>query len=204
MSERAVAPAGAQMRILDERACARLLEWLLRGGEAPQEASPDLRWALAHLDDGVTWGRFDAAEGRWRLGSEIKPTVSPPVRRERLQQLRLFGPAAEILVWRDGERFCGRILADNPNGADLDKVLRPYTESRILLGDHVVEQLPGDFTHVGDRAGLQQVLPLAVTNDDLQHRRARLQVRHYWEQDAESGAVRIRATRLVDVFIEGE
>jgi CRISPR-associated protein (TIGR03984 family) len=150
----------------------------------------------------VTWGRYELEQGRWRLSSEVRPELSPKISHGRLQQLRLFGPSAEVLIWRDGDGLRGRLLVEDGGSGGCHEALRPTEESRILLGDYVVEKLPDEFTHVGDRAGLQHVLPLAVTNEELQRRQARLKVRHYWEEDPETGAVRIAATRLVAVLIE--
>lgn len=201
-SERERALAGAELETLDSAKCERALAWLLGEESQPPELPGGLKWALAHCDDGVTWGRWDAAEGRWLLASGVKPDVSPRPARGRLQQLRLFGPEAEVFIWRDGEELLGRVLKD-ADALPAEDPLRPSKENRILLGDHVLESLPNGFTHVGDRAGQHQVLPLAVGDEQLQTRRARLSVRHYWQQDPESGAVRVAATRLVDVFIEG-
>jgi CRISPR-associated protein (TIGR03984 family) len=195
--------AGARIEALDHAACERLIEWLQSGGAAPEGECGNVRWALAHCDDGVTWGRYEPQQKRWQLSTHVKPELSPPVRRGWLQQLRLFGPSAEVLIWRDGDSLCGRLLADEGHSGGYEEALRPSEESRILLGDYVMEKLPHDFTHVGDRAGLQQVLPLAVSNEQLRERRARLKVRHYWQEDPETGAVRLAATRLVDVRIEG-
>lgn len=193
--------AGCVLRSLDGEACERHLAWLL--GEADPPASAEakgLRWALAHCDDGVTWGRYDVAENVWRLGNQAAPDVSPPVRREALQELRLFGEAGEVLIWRTDCGLRGRELLDAGRGADRSgesDSLRPSDESRILRGDHVVEQREHGFSHIGDRAGAEQVLPRAVTTEQLQARQVQLAVRHYYESDVHTGAVRIAATRLV-------
>ncbi|MGC8794096.1 MAG: type III-D CRISPR-associated protein Csx19 [Bryobacteraceae bacterium] len=202
MSDATRSLAGASFQALDRDACERLLKWLRGEGSAPERTPEDLRWALAHSDDGVTWGRYERDRSRWLLSSQAAPRLSPSVRRDWLQQLRLFGPSAEVLMWRDGDALRGRVMRDD--GRAIVEALRPSEESRILVGEYVVGELPDGFTHVGDRAGLQQVLPLAVTKEDLQRRQARLKVRHYWQEDPETGAVRIAATRLVDVFIEGK
>jgi CRISPR-associated protein (TIGR03984 family) len=202
MSEAKRELAGARMEALTPAKCEQVLEWLLNGGPAPEGLPEDLRWALAHCNDGVTWGRYEAQDKRWQLSSGVKPELSPPVRRDWLQQLRLFGPSAEVLIWRDGGSLSGRLLVDDGESGGHSEALRPSDEAWILLGDYVMEKLPQDFTQVGDRAGLRQVLPLAVSTEQLQRRHARLKVRHYWEEDPETGAVRIAATRLVDVLIE--
>ncbi len=202
--------AGAVIEPLDAETCERYLARLL--GEAGQGAAgapagaPRFTWALAHCDDGVTWGRHHSDAGIWRLGSQAVPQVSPPIRRRSLQQLRIFGEAGEVLIWSDDGGFRGRLLreTDPPAGrSDEADPLRPYDESRILRGDHILTLCDHAFTHVADVAGTEQVLPLVVSRDDLRARRVRLSVSHYWQQDAGSGAVRVAASRLGQLGRQG-
>ena len=80
--------------------------WLAR--EASQHRLSTL---LAHADDGVIWGRVD--KGVLQTSHSAFPQVSPPLRALTLQQARLFGPDAELLVWRDGEgNWQARLLRD--------------------------------------------------------------------------------------------
>ena len=197
-----LALTGCHLEALDAAECARHLAWLLGEKEATEpERATGLVWALAHCDDGVTWGRYNAAAKVWRLGNQVAPEVSPPIRPETLQELRLFGETSEVLIWRIDAALRGRILRETDPPADRSdrsNPLRPSPdETRILHGDHVVAQCEHDFSHIGDRTGAEQVLPFAVTDEHLRITRVRLQVRHYYESDAETGAVRIAATRLV-------
>jgi len=58
----------------------------------------NLRYLLAHADDGVIWGRIDNSELHTSHG--IAP-ASPSLHPSTLQQARLFSPAGELLLWRD-------------------------------------------------------------------------------------------------------
>ncbi len=193
--------AGCDLASLDSSTCERYVSWLLgeENAAAPEEAS-GLVWALAHCDDGVTWGRYDAVARAWRLGEHVAPEVSPPVRSETLQELRLFGEGGEVLIWRTDAGLWGRVLRETDPVADRDdeaNPLRPSNESRILRGGRVIAQCDNDFTHVGDGTGAEQVLPLAASEEQLRAAQVRLEVRHYYEEHAKTGAVRIAATRLV-------
>jgi len=207
VAEASPALAGCDLSTLDSTACRRYLAWLLgeTGAGEPEEVR-GLVWALAHCDAGVTWGRHDTSAKVWRLGNQAVPDVSPPIRPEALQELRLFGEAGEVLIWRTDAGLRGRMLLDSAPGAarsnDADS-LRPSDESRILRGDHVVQKCEHGFSHVGDRTGAEQVLPLEVTKEQLQAAQVRLEVRHYYESDADTGAVRIAATRLVTLTAGG-
>lgn len=193
--------------MLDAETCASYLVWLL--GE-PQTAAPDettgLAWALAHCDDGVTWGRYDEDEHTWYFGNQAYPvpnqSPAPQIRRDRLQELRIFGDLGEVLIWKTTDGFRGRFLHELDPPADREDTndpLRPSDEERILLGNRIIAVCAFGFTHVCDGAGKEQVVPLSVTNEVLQTRQMCLSVRHYYEMDTGTGAVRIAVTRLVNL-----
>ncbi len=198
--------AGYVIEPLDAAACDRFLGWLLGepGSDSPGGAT-GLAWALAHCDDGVTWGRFDPESKTWRLGHQVVPAVSPPIRRETLQELRVFGESHEVLIWRTELGLRGRLLRETDpaaDRADTSDPLRPTDESRILRGDRVRAVCEHRFTHVADRAGAEQIVPVEVTDDELRARRLRLAVSHYYERDPENGAVRIAVSRLVKLMVK--
>jgi len=199
-AEAPCALAGCDLTPLDSPTCERYVTWLLgeENAAAPEEAS-GLVWALAHCDAGVPWGRSDAAASAWRLGNREVPEVSPPVRPETLQELRLFGERSEALIWRTEAGLQGRVLGETDPAADRDDEadpLRPSDEPRILRGGLVLAQCERGFTHIGDGTGAEQVLPLTASDEQLRAAQVRLDVRHYYEAD-ETGAIRIAATRLV-------
>ncbi len=193
---------GCTLTPLDHQVCSELVKWLL-GGMAPENAE-GLKWALAHCDDGVTWGRWEARDNRWVTGDDkIRQDISPKIRLAALQELRLFGPTREILIWRRDGGLFGRILDDGtkPDGPD---PLRPRDESILVRGHKVLEQGENGFTLITDGTGSCQVIPLAIGRNEGKGRvaRARLDVRHFWRQDPASGAVRVAATRLVTLRTE--
>lgn len=200
MTRTSHAPAGCNLSLLDDTACQQRLAWLLGEGEnlIPEETS-GLKWALAHCDDGVTWGRYEAEV--WHFGNQVAPEVSPSIRPKSLLELRLFGEEVEVLIWRTDAGFRGRILREDASASstDTNDFLRPTDEPRILRGIQVIASLNHNFTHVRDQTGAEQVVPLAVTTEQLRSGRVRLVVRHFYEADATTGAVRIAASRLVTI-----
>lgn len=196
-------PAGCVIQPIN---AAAYLSWLL--GEQSETIPKDtvgLVWALAHCDDGVTWGRRSGPGApSWNFGNQFFPDVSPAIRRERLQELRIFGTDAEILIWRTDSGLRGRMLRENdpPAGRNLSDPLRPSDESRIVRGDRLIGTSESGFSRITDRTGAEQVIPIEVSDQQLQKRSVRLCVKHYYNQDGESGAVRIVATRLVKLTAE--
>ena len=193
---------GGKITPIDRVACEQVVAWV-RGenDSAPEDLGARFTWVLAHSDDGVTWGRFDEQAGRWRLGHEAAPGVSPPIRLEALQELRVFGTGGELLIWRADDGLRGRLLEDNEADGTADDTdpLRPSDEYRIVRGDRVVCSFDAGFTKVADATGAEQVLPLALDEAQLRRHAVRLNVRHYWTQDSEDGTVRIAVTRLVEL-----
>lgn len=169
------------------------VDWILGTGAAPR-AVTEPTWLLAHCDAGVTWGRLDG--GRWRLGSDAFPDLCPRPAEAAIQQLRIFWRATEVLIWRSEEGLRGRVLRDGPPAADGDPA-RPDDQERLLLARHSLEHRDG-FTRVGNGTGAEQALPLVVAGDPPSPW-PRLVVRHYFARDTETGAVRVTATRLVEV-----
>lgn len=182
------------IRPLEDADCRRYLDWLTGSGDKPDGAD-GVAWALAHLDDGVTWARLERETGAWASGHDVDPDVSPAIRAETLQELRLFGADREVLVWRTPAGLRGREVTES--ASNQEAVPTPFDERRVLRGNQVRKVFEQGFTCVADGAGAQQVLPMRVTDQQLRSQNVRLVVRHYFERDDQSGAVRVALTRLV-------
>lgn len=161
----------------------------------------DPRYLLAHADDGVIWGRVEG--NRLVLSGEVFKAVSPPLRAVTLQQARLFGPRAELLLWRDEEGWRARLVEDG-NG----RPARYYDEAQVLWGNNRQPESSTEFTLVADgEMGHRHAVPLAVTGAQFSrsehpYRPLRLTVRHYLTQDDESGLLTVRLSRLTHLYAE--
>jgi len=212
-----VAPeiAGCTIMLLDPSACEQYLGWLVsdEAQSVPDNAGAlDLAWVLAHSESGVTWGRYDGEENRWRLGDEVAPDeISPSLRRDTLLEVRVFGEGGEVLIWRSGSELRGRVLADDIQGqagsGDEPDPLKPSCEYRLLRCRHLKRALDHGFGHMATGTGAEQVIPLIVSggsrNPVQEQDWPRLGVRHYYERDRETGAVRVVATRLAKLIAGG-
>lgn len=163
-----------------------------------QVAADDI--LLAHADDGVIWGRV--VNGALVTAYEAAGTNAgvrqycTELRVETLQQARLFSAERELLVWRDDanpQQWHAVRLIDNPNHPNLHQ-----NDFYLLWGtgsQDAQRQLAQSFTLMVDgEQGLRHVVPLQPVSDK-QH--ARLAVRHYWEENDETGFTRIVASRLI-------
>lgn len=186
--------AGCDIRMLTSDDCARWLSWVLKGTAAPENIGAPA-WLLGFCEDGVTWGRFD---GQWKLGSEVFPDLCPTPSSRTLLELRLFWRSGEVLMWRTDEGLRGRLLVDAALPGDA-QFLHPDDEERPLLGEREDERRDG-FVRVRDRTGAEQALPIFDPSGSLPRR---LKIRHYFEQDELTGAVRVAASRLVELLPEG-
>lgn len=153
----------------------------------------ELRYLLAHADDGVIWGRVDGDGLHTSHG--IVPT-SPPLRASTLQQARLFGPAGELLLWREDDGWRARVVTDAP-GNDADII----DEDQILWGD-TGKPTEGGFTLLREGAqGMRHAVPTVVTDEQLKHHQLRLRVRHYITEN-DDGEASITLSRLVQLLPE--
>ena len=176
-----------------------MMEWL-----TSRAAEIKAQWVLAFADDGVIWGRFDG-DGGLRLSSDIAPLVSPQLRQETLQELRLFGEEAELLLWRDGRgNWRARVLRDT-GATEPDNVeCWRFDEDQILWGTDGELLGSSGFTLMTDgEQGMQHVVPLKAQGKwSVDSRPLRLTVRHYVETD-KNGMARVVASRLVKIHSEG-
>lgn len=177
-------------RLTPPRESGDLIEWI------ETHLTPSRPWLLAHADDGVIWGRC-GADGRLITSHEVAPAISPPLHWLTLQQAFIFGPESEARLRRVGDAFHAALLTDPADYMD---------ESHILWGTIVVNSLPKGFTHVREarQQGLDHVVPVEVTGDQLRARLLRLRVRHFIARDADTGAARISGSRLISIDTRGE
>jgi CRISPR-associated protein (TIGR03984 family) len=194
---------GAELQPFGPEDCRPYLAWAAGEAAAPPGGSR-YHWLLAHSDGGVTWGVN--RDGRWALSIGRFPGVSPPTAAVAfgagLQQLRLFSPLQELLIWRTDDGPLGRLLTDTAPVADA--LFRPLDGEQVLIGDRLLAEPVDGFALVGDAAGSRHAVPLpGLTHqsfrdgEDNPYWPLRLRLRHYLEQDAETGALRIAAARLV-------
>jgi len=185
---------------LSHTACGKLLDAIVARDPSADAPGP---WLLAHTDHGVIWGHRPGGTGAWRFAGDAFPGDTSPLDPATVQQVRVFGPDTEVLLWRAGGRLHGRRLADG-SGIDPAGPAQPYREPRVLLADRVLGGPRDGFTLVGDAAGSRQVVPLACDPGWFNQGRwpLRLILRHYLEADEDTGMLRVAATRLVTLTHE--
>lgn len=176
---------GACITPIDAEQASGWLNWLSGIGPPPMETH-GVRFALAHSDSGVTWGYLDE-QHQWKLGAVVDPGLCPVPTAKSLHELRLFGITTEVLIWRCDSELQGRILADDGSSFDASAPLRPKNEGRRLRGE--CREVREGFKRYVDAGGAQHLAPASLKE---------FSVRHYFEQDHSTGAVRIAATRLAD------
>ena len=173
----------------------------LRSWIEEQASKHKLPYLLAHADDGVIWGRFDA--GKLKIASEVNDrrfNQFPALRLNTLQQCRIFGPAGEIFLWKRSGEFKARGLLEPEKAIGKENII---SEQQLLWGTHGVVQCDS-FTLLRDGAqGLKHAVPVAeglllAEDTKLAFNKPCLKVNHYIEYD-EDGLARISLSRLVDL-----
>jgi CRISPR-associated protein (TIGR03984 family) len=171
--------------------------------------SAERPFLLAHLDSGVVWGKWH--NGRLLTSYQVAQdaqkalNISPRLLGLTLHQAFIFGLGSEVRLFRNE---LGHWQAYHIEDNDADS----YMESQLLIGDEICHEFD-EFTHLRDKKqqGLDQIVPLKVTpavrrqlanknktnhNPYLPH----LEVRHFIEEDKDTGEARIFLSRLVRVY----
>ncbi|RMD60661.1 TIGR03984 family CRISPR-associated protein [Candidatus Parcubacteria bacterium] len=151
----------------------------------------NLRWLLVHADDGVIWGEL-RADGL-HLSSDAFNNISPPLRAVTLQQARLFGAQAEILLWKENTTWHGRLIQDEASETE-----DAFDEMHLLWGTDVEDRQDGFALLREGRQGLRHAPPLP----DNAQPPVRLRVRHYVAYDAD-GQAYIPYSRLTGIDVRG-
>jgi CRISPR-associated protein (TIGR03984 family) len=154
-----------------------------------KQAKPVL--LLAHTDDGVIWGIV--SDNKLALSSDVFPTVSPKLRPATLQQARLFGEHAELLIWREGAgklqaRWAEETAKDAVEPAP--RLYMEYFDESMLLWGTQAEHCNGFTLWTEGAQGLRHALPWPQTSQP-----PCLVVRHYLAPGEASA--RVALSRLV-------
>jgi CRISPR-associated protein (TIGR03984 family) len=162
------------------------LGWLQKNAK-----DKSLIYLLAHAEDGVIWGHFKG--GEFVTSGDVFSQCAE-LRLATLQQCRIFGENAEIMLWKVGKNWKARSIEDGHLSKD-DYI----PEAQILWGTQKEQEKSG-FTLVSDGSqGLKHAVPrTGITFKGKDSRPLRLQVRHYIDYD-ESGVARIYLSRLVNL-----
>lgn len=150
-----------------------------------------LTWLLVHCDDGVIWGKVDV-DGRLSTSHDAFPQVSPILRLPTIQQLRLFGEAAEVYLWNTQPGFKARLIED---GAVIQDPEKFYDETQWLYGTGG-RQASGFTLMTEGEESLEHAVPL----QGMGGFRAGLKVRHYIAYD-DQGQAYVPLSRLVQLCI---
>lgn len=163
-------------------------EWLEKQAEEYR-----LKFLLAHVEDGVIWGKFK--DGKL-LTADSQFVFLPKLRPFTLQQCRAFGETSEVMLWQTDDGFKARLIQDQKDTEFIE-------ENHILSGTQA-DKICSDFTLVSDGSqGLRHAVPLIdIKFDENQklYRPLRLRVHHYIDYD-DSGVARIDLSRLVNLTI---
>jgi len=170
-----------------------LRDWL--EGKAQQH---NLRYLLAHAEDGVIWGHFSQ-------GGLITPTEPidlfpkykfAKLRSLTLQECRIFSKdGGEIHLWRKGKEWRYHFTED-------DQYEEKIEERQILWGTHGEKNEQYGFTLLRDGSqGLRHAVPftdIEIEANQKLVKPVRLVVYHYITYD-DAGVARISHSRLVDL-----
>lgn len=183
----------------------------------------NLEFLLSHLDDGVVWGKM-LGNGHLAISGEVLKKMeqqdniqvqatygaAPELRLETLQQARLFGEKAELLLWRDGDGNLRARLIEDTDDAATATWLQCFDEPQLLWGTHGIpakveadNEMNEKFTLIWEGSqGMHQIIPIKLEVDGenkiVEKKEPKLRVRHYLNKEKDREA-RVVASRLVGI-----
>jgi CRISPR-associated protein (TIGR03984 family) len=193
-----------------------LRDWLMTQAQTYQ-----LRWLLAHDLDGVIWGELRKDTLALSCDDAAFADGQCTLQWETLQQARLFSAAGELLLWYgphvpesgasitggSSEGWQARLFQDDPAASDAPDVggritlLDCIDESYLLWGTGAPEPARSGFRqYVEGAQGISHTPPLTQAPRGATRNRARLSVRHYLQEDADTGELAIGASRLMELL----
>ncbi len=166
-------------------------------------------WLLAYLDHALCWGIYQ--------NGQLETFI--PLDPGRLQELRLFGPAGEFYLWRNGPAFNSRLRLDNDlpqplvfktdqklitlpdgNGFSESPVKDPnYAEEWHILWGTQLADIPAkaSWTAVKETGrGVEYAIPHRLVESQLP---LRVRVRHYLSYAGQTGLASYNDMRLVEL-----
>lgn len=176
---------GAEIIALDAPAAQQCVDWVLRRTNSPPAIAAEACWAVLQCDLSLTWALRDG--DRWVLACEVDSAIEAPDP-GTLRELRLFGPAADVLIWRSADALKGRVLRDAREEA-LESCEPVDHFAGFETGGDPAASVPsgkGFVTHVMPN-GRTVVAPAGKG----------VAVRQYLSED--QGVLRVAATRFVEV-----
>lgn len=151
-----------------------------------------LHYLLAHMDDGVIWGKFDDQYQLTLVGDMID-AVKVELRANTLQQARVFDAQGELLIWKAANAFKARQISNAEN------VNAEYVDEDLILWGTKTERY-GVFTLLTDgEQGLLHAPP--ATKDEGKGKRLALVVRHYIGYDDENAIDRLQKEGQAGVIL---
>lgn len=155
--------------------------WLLEKAK-----SNNLRWLLAHANDGVIWG--EVRKDGLHLSNIL---FGPDLNNKTLQTIRLFGETGELLLWRSDSSWKGRLVKDNGG-----KEYEYYDEGQLLWGTAIESSKDGFVLLYHGAEGLRHAPPIDLQGSD--ELPLKLNMRHYINFDPD-GQAYVEFSRLVSI-----
>ncbi len=163
-----------------------------------QHKAYELQYLLAHAEDGVIWGRFEKSQ---LITAECLWPQSPLLQPSTLQQCRIFGKNAEVMLWRKDNGWQARVIQDK-NMKQADHIV----EKQMLWGSWIKKTGQGFTLLVDGQQGLKHAVPITVIITDQSQKKTTplklvcLNVKHYIKYD-DVGIAFIYRSRLLDLTL---
>lgn len=164
----------------------------------PFESKPDenpedvLMENIKEKSFAVVWLDYKVLIGTWD-GKDFQFYDNKPFENKYLQRMRVFNKDREMLIYRTGNGFKGRLRIDDKNGTDYWVIVA----KQVLFGTKKGEKCNNNYTEITEKRGTSLVLPFGGLDVDDKKERIFIKTHNYIDYNAVNQATYVDC-RFVD------
>ena len=151
----------------------------------PFESKPDekpenvLMENIKQKSFAVVWLDYKVLIGTWD-GKDFQFYDNETFGNKYLQRMRVFNKDGEMLIYRSGNGFKGRLRIDDPDGTDTEIIVA----NQVLFGTKKGEKCNDSYTEITEKRGTSLILPFDGLDVDDKEKRIFIKTHNYIDYNA--------------------
>lgn len=169
----------------------------------PFESKPDespedvLMENIREKSFAVVWLDYKVLIGTWN-GKDFQFYDNKPFKNKYLQRMRVFNKDREMLIYRTGNGFKGRLRIDDKDGKGIEVIVA----KQVLFGTKKDESCKdSSYTKITEERGTSLVLPFGGLNVNAGEKRIKIKTYNYIDYNAVNQATYVDC-RFVEFIYE--
>jgi CRISPR-associated protein (TIGR03984 family) len=146
----------------------------------------------------VVWLDYKVLIGTWS-GKKFQFYDNEPFKNKYLQRIRVFNADQEMLIYRAGNGFKGRLRIDDKDGTGTEIIVA----TQVLFGTQKGKKCNDSYTEITEKRGTSLVLPFGELDVDDKEKRIFIKTHNYIDYNAVNQATYVDC-RFVDFTNEND